>query len=91
MYPPDHRCCNGSDADGGAFWRFDAEALPFQIKALGRQSQQCGGFLPPAAAPLRELEQGTFEVLGGRGHWLIEADDDLGGLERAFGRGNRPA
>ena len=24
-------------------------------------------------------------------HWLIEADDDLGGLERAFGRGNRPA
>ena len=78
MYPPDHRCCDGSGSDGGAFGQFDAEALPFQRQTLSRQPEQCGGLLHAAVAPLRS-------------HWLIEADDDLGGFTRAFGRGNRPA
>ena len=38
----------------------------------------------------RVLEHGALEVLDGRGHRLIQAHDDLGGIEHALGCRNSP-
>src|SRR5678816_884779 len=81
-----------SGADGRARWRLDAEALPLQIKTLPRQTEHRRGVLDAAFTLLqRVLHHRLLEVTDGGGHRLIEADDDLGRVEGAFGRRHRPA
>ena len=72
--------------------RLDAEALALQVQPFPGQAEHGGGLFHAAAA-LRQgvLQHRALEVLDGGRHRLVEPDDDLGGIEGAFRRGDRPA